>query len=905
MPTVVLMLSTASMRGGSFRYYQNTVTQGRCEYYLGVGEEPGRWHGRGIELLDLVAGGVVTEQQVEALFGRALHPENGDALGRGWRIDGVIGFDLCFSAPKSVSALWALGDTTTSNAIRAGHGAAVNAALDYLDAHAAFSRVGRNGVTQVSTDGFAAAVFDHRTSRAGDPQLHSHALVVNKVRCADGKWRAIDGAEIFGHKKSAGTVYQAALRSELTRRLGVAWTPVSEHGQAEIAGVSTALIMAWSTRSSQVAAEAEPVIAAYEASLGRPLTSAERTAVTKVAVVKTRPGKEPVDVVTLRDRWTSEAAELGWDGPSLRRAVQQEARSRLPLDREAVKAGIDQTLADAVIAAGARRAVFTRSDLAAEVAARLPVDGFSADMVRELVEHLTDRALDQAVRLRDHDEGPRRTSDARYASPQTLDQELRIVGRAIAGQRVGFAVADDELVRAACRARGLDGMQTAAIRIVTTRGDFLSVLVAPAGSGKTTAVGAAATAWHQAGYRVLGLAPSARAAKELADATGNPADTIAKFLHAQPRLTTDNTGQLQRYRLRDRTVVVIDEASMLATADLDQLTALAAQAGAKVVLVGDPAQLGTIDRAGGMLLALADALHAPSLEQVHRFDQAWERAASLLLRAGNPAALRGYLDHDRVHPAATGDQAIDNAMKQWTAADNDGKRVMLMARSRRDVDTLNTHARVHLIDRGVVHGPVLLDGPIEWRAGDQLRATRNNRGISVGDGYLRNGDHFTVLARSRDGLLVEHASGTRLTLPAGYVREHATYGWASTVDSAQGATVDIGILLARPGIDREHLYVGLTRGRQANDIHLAPGEISDDHHLQAPTSADSLDAAERALTDALGRTGKQAAAHTRLQQPAPQRSHEPVLPAGRALDEALHRERYRAEQRGLDYDFGR
>jgi conjugative relaxase-like TrwC/TraI family protein len=896
------MLSTATMRGGAFRYYQNTVTQGRCEYYLGVGEEPGRWHGRGIELLDLFPGDVVAEQQVEALFGRALHPGTDEPLGRAWRVDGVIGFDLCFSAPKSVSALWALGDSDVASAVRAGHSAAVNAALDYLDAHAAFSRVGRNGVTQVSTDGFAAAVFDHRTSRAGDPQLHAHALVVNKVRCPDGKWRAIDGAEIFHHKKSAGTVYQAALRSELTRRLGVAWTRVSEHGQAEIAGVPTALIKSWSTRTDQVRAEAEPVIAAYEASLGRTLTSTERTAVTKVAVVKTRPGKEQVDVVTLRDRWTGEAAELGWDGSSLLRAVNEEARARQPLDREAVKAGIDQTLADAVTAAGARRAVFTRSDLAAEVAARIPVDGFSADMVRELVEHLTDRALPQAVRLRDHDEGPHRASDARYASHETLDAELRIVDRAIVGQHRGYAVVDDELARAACRARSLDGMQTAAIRIVTTRGDFLSVLVAPAGSGKTTAIGAAASAWHQAGYRVLGLAPSARAAKELGDATGSTSDTVAKFLYAQHRLATDSAGQLRRYQLTPRSVVVVDEASMLATADLDQLTALAAQTGAKVVLVGDPAQLGAIDRAGGMLPALADQLHAPSLEQVHRFDQAWERAASLLLRAGNPAALRGYLDHDRVHAATTSDQAIDAVMRQWTAAVSDGKRVLLMARSRRDVDTLNSHARQHLIDVGVVHGPVLFDGEQEWRAGDQLRATRNNRAISIGDGYLRNGEHFTVLARAGDGLLVEHTSGTRITLPGAYVREHASYGWASTVDTAQGATVDIGVLLARPGIDREHLYVGLTRGRHANHIHLAPRDPGEDHHLRGRDTCDGLAAAQVAFTEALARTMKQTAAHMRLLEPGPPHSldTEAVQSAARALDQALHRDRYLARQRGLD-----
>ncbi|MFL6238832.1 MAG: MobF family relaxase [Actinomycetes bacterium] len=891
------MLSTATMRGGSFRYYQNSVTQGRCEYYLGVGEEPGRWHGRGIELLDLMAGGVVSEQQIEALFGRGLNPETGEALGRGWRADGVIGFDLCFSAPKSVSALWALGGSSIASAVRAGHGAAVNAALDYLDAHAASSRTGRNGVTQISTAGLAAAVFDHRTSRAGEPQLHSHALVVNKVRCADGNWRAIDGAEIFHHKKSAGTVYQAALRSELTRRLGVAWTPVSEHGQAEVAGVPTALMTAWSTRTNQIVAEAEPVIAAYEANLGRSLTSSERTAVTKVAVIKTRPGKEHVDVVTLRERWASEAAELGWNSDSLLAAIRREATARPPLDREAVKARIDRTLADAVTAAGARRALFSRSDLAAEVASRIPIDGFTADMVRDLIEHLTDRALKQAVQLRHHDKGPRRASDSRYASTQTLDQELRIIDRAILGQRRGFAVVDDEPVRAACRTRGLDGMQTAAIRILTTGGDFLSVLVAPAGSGKTTAIGAAAAAWNRAGYRVVGLAPSARAAKELADATGSPADTVAKLLHAQPRLATDNTGHLQRYRLTDRSVVVVDEASMLATAHLDQLTALAAQASAKVVLVGDPAQLGTIDRAGGMLPALADALHAPSLEQVHRFHDPWERSASLLLRAGSAEALRGYLDHGRVHPAATGDQAIDNAMRQWRATVNDGQRVLLMARSRRDVDTLNAHARQHLMDIGRVHGPMLLGGERDWRAGDQLRATRNNRTIAVGDGYLRNGDHFTVLTRAGTGLLVEHASGTRITLPAAYVRDHATYGWASTIDTAQGATVDVGILLARPGIDREHLYVGLTRGRQANHVHLTPAEIAEDHHLRAPTATDSLEAAERALIEALTRSGQQTAAHTRL-SPAPCHSIA-VVQATRAVDNLLRHESLRVHESQL------
>ena len=306
------MLSTSKIGTASWRYYSNQVQRGACEYYLGVGEAPGRWCGRGLDALGLDPKAVVSERELEALFGRAIHPKTRQRLGRAWRADGVTGYDLCFSAPKSVSALWAVGEGSVPGEVMAAHRAAVTAALDYLDGHASFSRVGTDGHTQVATDGFAAAVFPHRTQRAGDPQLHSHALVVNKLRCPDGGWRTIDGHEIYAHKKSAGTVYQAVLRNELTRRLNVSWTPVSTDGQAEIAGVPQQLMTAWSKRALQLTGEAAPVIAAYETQLGRLLSSAERTAVQKVAVLKTRPGKDQVDTVALSDRWR--AKPPSWAG---------------------------------------------------------------------------------------------------------------------------------------------------------------------------------------------------------------------------------------------------------------------------------------------------------------------------------------------------------------------------------------------------------------------------------------------------------------------------------------------------------------------------------------------------------------------------------------------------------------
>src|SRR4051794_12098405 len=152
MRTVPRMLSTAKIRTGSWRYYADQVEHGACEYFLGLGEAPGRWYGRGLEHLALSANARGGGSEVEAMFGRALHPVAHMQLGRGWRADGVTGYDLTFSAPKSVSALWALGDDDVTTAIRRAHGAAVRTALAYLDGHASFSRTGRDGTIQVGSD---------------------------------------------------------------------------------------------------------------------------------------------------------------------------------------------------------------------------------------------------------------------------------------------------------------------------------------------------------------------------------------------------------------------------------------------------------------------------------------------------------------------------------------------------------------------------------------------------------------------------------------------------------------------------------------------------------------------------------------------------------------------------------
>jgi hypothetical protein len=263
-----------------------------------------------------------------------------------------------------------------------------------------------------------------------------------------------------------------------------------------------------------------------------------------------------------------------------------------------------------------------------------------------------------------------------------------------------------------------------------------------------------------------------------------------------------------------------------------RLTTLAAKAAAKVVLVDDPGQIGVINGPGGMLAVLAHAGHAVELEQIHRFSQPWERAASLQLRAGNPQILPTYLAQGRLHPCPDSDTALEAVFTHWSQAREQGQDALMLARTRLDVDALNILARAAAQAAGDVTGPVTTAGERDWQAGDLLRTRRNDRSLVLGQGHVRNGDRYRVLGPGPDGgLVVEDLGGRgRLTLPADYLERHCEYGWASTIDSAQGATADVGIVLVRPGLDREHLYVAMTRGRHGNHAYITTDPATDPEH---------------------------------------------------------------------------
>ena len=243
------MLSIGKLTVEQSRYYERQVAQGRDDYYSGRGESPGRWTGTGAETIGL--GGRVDDDGFMALMdGR--DPGTGERLKRVGGRSKVAAFDLTFSAPKSVSVLFAIGESALAGALVEAHESAVDAALGYLEREACRVRRGRGGVRHEAGEGFVAAAYRHRMSRAEDPQLHTHVVAANMARGTDGRWTALDATPIYQHAKAAGFLYQAHLRAAVRDRLPwVRWGPV-RNGMAEIEQLAPEVLREFSTRRRQI-----------------------------------------------------------------------------------------------------------------------------------------------------------------------------------------------------------------------------------------------------------------------------------------------------------------------------------------------------------------------------------------------------------------------------------------------------------------------------------------------------------------------------------------------------------------------------------------------------------------------------------------------------------------------------
>jgi conjugative relaxase-like TrwC/TraI family protein len=775
------MLSVSKLGAGQECYYLDAVAKGIEDYYSGRGESAGRWAGSAAGYLDLAKQVDATALR-EVLSGR--DPHTGTPLGQ-LRRDRIPGFDLTFSAPKSVSVLWGLGDPDTARHVRAAHDVAVEAALGWLEREACQSRRGVDGHETVDADGFVAAAFVHRTSRAGDPQLHTHVLVANLAHCEDGKWRALDGRALLWQARTAGYLYKAHLRHELTARLGVDWGPAHK-GAAEIVGVPADLCDVFSTRRHEIEDEL--------AARGQHSPQAAR-----VVALETRRSKEyGVDPGALPDGWTERARDAGHEPSALLSAVLH--RTELSsVDDATARAGLDTLLGPGGLTA--HSSVFDRRDVLRAWCDRLP-RGAPIDTIETLT----------ATTLHDS-RVTRLEADAvypKYTTRELVELERRLVNGARNALDQERAEVPEPALREALDARPeLSPEQVTAVAALTTSGNGVDLLIAAAGTGKTFCLDAARDAWSRAGYRVVGAALAATAAAQLQTQAAIPSDTLAL------RSIQLAEGTIQ---LDTRTVVVVDEAAMAGTRLLVPILDAANAASAKVVLVGDPRQLNAIG-AGGLLAGLERRLPTVALTSNRRQHEQWERDALESLRDGDIAhALAAYETHDRVITAPTAIDLRNKIAADWHAATLAGERAVILAERRYDVADLNRRVRERLSANHQLQGPILTVDGAAFQAGDRVLCLRNDRRLGVHNGTLAT---VTAVDPDTRSMTIHADGGARHHLPARYLdARHLTHGYALTIHKSQGLTVDRCLVLASDTLDRNAGYTALSRGRAESRIYL-------------------------------------------------------------------------------------
>ena len=811
-------MSIGKLTAGQEGYYLSAVAHGAEDYYLGAGEVPGYWIGRTAHELGL-EGGVSDDAFVALLSG--VSPADGTVLGRSNRR--VPAFDLTFSATKSVSVAWAISGPDVKSQIVAAHRDAIAAAVGYLEREAVFVRRGTNGIERLVGGGLVGAAFRHRSSRAGDPQLHTHVVVANAAQGPDGRWSALDARHLYAQARTAGFLYQAELRAGLTTRLGVEWGPVIK-GNADLLGIPADVCAEFSKRRAQIVAATGPDATANE---------------NRTAALLTREAKqaEP-EPGALFAGWATRAAELGFGADEIdawsrsgsagrdpsRAPTRASNRASAPsVESVPGPAGLDRELT-------LHQSSFDRRHVVQAIAGRAHA-GATVTEVETAADSFL--ASEMVVPLGVGHYG------VCYSTPELLAIEDALLTLADQDRHAEIGIARYPTTLTAFDER-YSREQLRMVEAITTDGAGVSVVIGAAGAGKTFALAAARAAWERDGYTVIGCALAARAAQQLHADAGIPSATLDRLLIDLNR--TDVPG------LSPSTVVIVDEAAMVGTRKLARLLQHAHYAEAKVVLVGDPHQLPEIE-AGGAFVALAERLGASYLLENRRQHDPVEARAVAELRAGHvDTAIRRLADDGHVTVAADRETAYEQMVDAWYQSRVEYRSTLMLAARRVDVDALNEMAHERFIGSKWFGDAHRMIGGREYFAGENLRMLRNDRQLGVVNGETGNifefGDQTVTVA----------CGPTMITraIPYSYFEAgNVDYGYATTIHKAQGITVDQALVLG-DGLNAESGYTALTRGRTENHLYLTPDDTDIDHHGAEPEAEPMF-----AIRDALARSERE------------------------------------------------
>ena len=781
--------------------------------------------------------------------------------------------------------------------------AANQAMLDYLQREAGYSRAGyhsKNSGRFVDAHEWVIASFPQHTSRDNDPQLHVHNAILNRVLREDplafrpdGRraWRTLDGAALYAAKPAAGAIAERTLAEYLTDRLGVQIIPRADGNGWEIGGISQELRDQFSSRRRAIEPRVRQLIEEYEHKHGKAPNARAVWSMAQFVTLDSRCAKahSAPSRETLLAQWEAQSRRAETDALS---AVPDAALDRRDDSSTAPPFGmeIERILAAAVADAQQRKATFSRYELTRMINRYLPdyLGGLPGEQVTGLLEELTDEALrpgspagtvlltapemvpvPQAYRRADGLSLWRRHGADIYTTRAMLDTETRLLRAAartgapkVAPQRAATALGAD---RARVEARlwrehghpgapdgataiggaepplssaGLTDDQAQAAYGVLTSGRAIDILVGAAGTGKTRTVVKIAEAWTGAGVgRVIGLTTSTNAAHTLAAEGLADSYNFAAFLGR----IKDSDQTRGHVPVEPGDLLVVDEASMVSTADLAAVEDIATRWGAKILLTGDTEQL-SAPEAGGAMRLLADEHGYYQLHTVQRFEHKWEAEASQRLRGGDTDVIAEYDQRGRILEG-TREQMADAAYQRWLADHLSGKDTVLLTTTNAHAAELARRARDELAALGLVGVDDLVelaDGNVAG-VGDLIVARQNarlqagepgrrlaNRDVLRIEAWDEVGEVRVALVRrlaGRDLVTGEAAWSAPFELPEDYLERHVDLAYAGNVHVAQGRTVDTAHLLIDETAARQALYVGMTRGRERNTAYVVTERV--------------------------------------------------------------------------------
>lgn len=780
----MLSIGKLGTGGDAAKYYLDLA---KAAYYTDSGEPPGQWIGKGSSLLGLKD--QVDEADLIHLM-QGYHPQTGQPLVQMTKPH-AAGWDLTFSAPKSVSIAWALGEPELRDAIEKSQLAAVEKAIQYLES-TAITRLGKGGSEKAKPVGLIAASFQHSSSREDDPQLHTHTLIANVCQRPDGSTGTIESSTFFAHKMTAGAIYRAELASSLRSQGFTLEEDVKE--SFKISGISKECCQQFSKRRDDIEAYLE------KRGLSDPKSSA-------IASLATRSNKTESSLCQKIGDWQIEASPFGIDAKSITGLQTfSKCSKELPTTEEILSELTEKS------------STFREQDLIRILAIKSQFMDFDRELVLKEI-----KQSNQLINLSSYTDGQKR-----YTSIEMWQIEQGILSKALAGKDSNTHHLSDKLIEteiariAAKNGFELNDEQNEAVRYIAHKSGTIACIEGMAGTGKTTALEVINAVYKSAGYQVIGCALSGKAAEGLEEGSGIKSSTIHSLLLRLER---------NEVELNEKSVIIVDEAGMVGSRLYSALVENAHKAGAKLVLVGDYRQLQPID-AGGMFKQITLSLGSAELVEIRRQKEEWHKEAIHHVVAGRSAeAIEAFNSRGLINIASEKIEAIQNMVHDWYDDPNALINKTMLSGTRYETRLCNEEARQLLKANGSINSSVSArvscsDGyEREFCAGDRILFSKNNLPLGVKNGTAGRVENIYLDAEGHTQFQVVTDSGETVNFRTEDYNE-LLHGYCVSVHKSQGATVNKTYLLTNERMtDKEWSYVALSRSRGETKIYTTRDEF--------------------------------------------------------------------------------